>query len=130
MKLHHFGYVFSSKKIKSFKRKYNYIIDTKQNNYIFFNFSKKYKIWFEFLIPINNKSTVYNYLLKNKNKNNIHHYGFIVKNIIATEKQMKNNGFILIGKYKLNVPCFGGLINTAFFFNGKNLIEILSNGKK
>jgi len=130
LKLHHIGYIFSSNKIKIFKKKYNYIIDRKQNNYIFFNFSKKYKIWFEFLIPINNKSTVYNHLLKNKNKNKIHHYGFMVKNMIVSEKHMSNNGFIVIGKYKLNVPCFGGLINTTFFFNGKNLVEILSNGKK
>ena len=28
-----------------------------------------------------------------------------LKNLIS-EKHMTNNGFILIGKYKLNVPCF------------------------
>ena len=40
---------------------------------------------------------------------------------------MFNNGFILVGKYKINVPCFNGVIKTCFFYNKKNLIEILSN---
>ena len=68
-------------------------------------------------------------MLKNKNKNNIHHFGFFVSDIIKKKRQLINNGCILIGNYKINVPSFGGVVNTKFFYNGKNLIEILSNEK-
>ena len=129
MKLHHVGYVISADKLSLFKKKYDFIVDDVQKNYIFFNFSKKLNIWNEYLIPFSKQSTVYNYLLKNKNKNNIHHYGFLVRNIIKKKNKLLNNGLILVGSYKINVPCFGGTINTKFFYNGKNLIEILSNEK-
>ena len=129
MKLHHIGYVISADKLDLYKKKYSFVLDDVQKNYIFFNFSKKLKIWNEYIIPFSKQSTVYNYLLKNKNKTNIHHYGFLVTDITKKKSQLLNNGLILIGNYKINVPCFGGIINTKFFYNGKNLIEILSNGK-
>ena len=129
MKLHHIGYVMSPDKLSLYKKKYDFLIDDVQKNYIFFNFSKKFNIWSEYLIPFSKQSTVHNYLLKNKNKNDVHHYGFLVTNIIKKKYQLLNNGFILVGNYKINVPCFGGIVNTKFFYNGKNLIEILSNEK-
>ena len=131
MKLHHIGYVISDSYLEHYKKKFFFIIDPIQKNYIFFNYSKKFNIWFEFLIPYSKKSTVYNFLLKNKNKNKnkIHHYGFLVKNIIKKKSELLNNGLILIGNYNINVPPFGGPIKTKFFYDGKNLIEILSNEK-
>ena len=129
MKLHHVGYVISPNKLSLYKKKYNFVLDDVQKNFIFFKFSRKFNIWFEYLIPFTKKSTVNNYLLKNKNENNIHHFGFLVKNINKNKILLMNNGYILIGSYKINVPNFGGIINTKFFYNGKNLIEILSNEK-
>ena len=81
MKLHHIGYVISADKLDLYKKKYSFVLDDVQKNYIFFNFSKKLKIWNEYIIPFSKQSTVYNYLLKNKNKTNIHHYGFLVTDI-------------------------------------------------
>ena len=40
MKLHHVGYVISPSKLLNFQKKYTYIVDQKQKNYIFFEFSK------------------------------------------------------------------------------------------
>ena len=115
MKLHHVGYVISPSKLLNFQKKYTYIVDQKQKNYIFFEFSKKLNIWFEYLIPYSNESTVYYYYLKNRSRKKIHHFAFLLKNIKKTEKEMFNNGFILVGKYKINVPCFNGVIKTCFF---------------
>lgn len=120
--------MISHDKLDIYKKKHVYIIDNVQKNYIFFRFSTKLKIWIEYLIPFSNKSSVYNYSLKKKN--NVHHYGFLTKNLNKKKKEMTNNGFILLGKYRINVPCFGGFVETSFFHNGNNLIEILSNEKK
>ena len=116
MKLHHVGYVISTDKLNLYKRKFNYVVDKVQKNYIFFDFAKEINIWNEYIIPFSKESTVYNYLLKNKNKNNIHHFGFFVSDIIKKKRQLINNGCILIGNYKINVPSFGGVVNTKFFF--------------
>ena len=127
LKLNHIGYVISPIKLNIYKKKYVFIKDDVQKNYIFFKFSKKLKVWLEYIIPFANESTVYNY--SSKNKNNPHHYGFLTHDMSA-KKKLINNGFILIGNYRINVPCFGGIIKTSFFCNKNYLVEILSNEGK
>ena len=42
---------------------------------------------------------------------------------------MKQN-FTFINKFKINIPCFGGKMKTAFFFNNNIFIEFLKNESK
>ena len=80
MILHHIGFVFKRNKISHFNKIYkNKIIDLKQQNYIYFDYNKKLKIWLEYLIPINKSSTIFKY--SNQNNRRPHHFGFWVDNI-------------------------------------------------
>ena len=86
-------------------------------------------LWIEFVIPISEKSTVYKYL-----KNNgpgVHHFGYETKNLENQKKILsKKKGFFYINSFKTNVPCFGGMLKTMFFFNNNFFIELLKNVKK
>jgi hypothetical protein len=129
MILHHVGFVFKKNKFKQFDKIYkDKVIDYKQNNYIYFNFNKKLNIWFEYLIPINKFSTIYKYA--EQNNKDPHHYGFWVNDIKKETKKMISNNFILINKFKILVPTFGGLVNTVFFYKENKIIELISSDKK
>ena len=55
------------------------IIDKFQNNRIFFDYNKDNNLWYEYIVPLNNKSTVFN-ALKNKEML-IHHLGFYTNDL-------------------------------------------------
>ena len=132
MKLHHIGFVCYEKDLNNFffspKKRFTYF-DKIQKNKIIIGKNKLDKIWYEFIIPINNKSTVYKYL--KKNGNSIHHLAYKVNDLnkIVENYKMKQN-FTFINKFKINIPCFGGKMKTAFFFNNNIFIEFLKNESK
>tara|TARA_B100000767_G_C19245874_1_gene321204 strand:- start:15 stop:404 length:390 start_codon:yes stop_codon:yes gene_type:complete len=129
MNLHHIGFVFEKNKQSYFDKKYkNKIIDHKQQNFIYFDYNKKFSIWFEYLIPINRLSTVFKF--SNKINNKPHHFGFWVNDIKKETKKMISNNYILINKFKIKVPVFGGSVNTVFFYKEKKIIELISGDKK
>ena len=67
MKLHHIGIVCSEKDIKNFffkPKKKNIYYDKIQNNKLIIEYNEFNKLWMEFVIPKNKKSTVYKYLKK------------------------------------------------------------------
>ena len=68
MKLHHIVIVCLEKDIKKFffspKKKYIYN-DKVQKNKIIIGLSNHDNLWYEFIIPVNEKSTVTNFLKKN-----------------------------------------------------------------
>ena len=43
---------------------------------------------------------------------------------------MKKKGYIFINQFQTNIPCFGGDLKTAFFYNNNIIIEFLSHDKK
>jgi hypothetical protein len=125
MLLHHLGYVFDKNKKNELDSKIkNKISDYIQNNYIYFEFSKKFNLWLEYIVPMNEKSTVFKF--SKKSSEIIHHYGFYTKSINKDKKKLINNNYILLNKFKIKVPVFGGKIQTLFFYKNENLIELLS----
>jgi|TARA_Y100000310_G_scaffold345474_1_gene465387 hypothetical protein len=131
MDLHHIGIVSKKEEIDKFlfNKKFEYkIIDRKQNNILYFYFDSNKKIWFEYICPANSSSTVSNFL--NKKGPGLHHLGYAVKDIKkTTEIYKKKNNFLYISSYEINIPCFGGLIKTSFFYNNNIILEFLSNEK-
>ena len=129
MKLHHLGFVFKKNEAFFFNKKYsNKIIDTKQQNYIYFEYKKKFNIWFEYIVPMNKYSTVFKY--SKKKHANPHHFGFYVEDMNQEMKNLIKNNFILINKFKINVPVFGGKMKTAFFYKDNKIIELINSEKK
>jgi hypothetical protein len=132
MKLHHIGIVCKKDDINNFlfsDKIEESIVDKNQNNNLFFSYDKNKNIWIEFVCPINEKSTVYNYL--KKKGPGLHHLGYEVNDIELTiNKYKEKNNFIFINKYIINIPCFGGAIRTAFFFNNNVILEFLSIDEK
>ena len=125
MYLHHLGYVFNKNKKNELDKKIkNKINDYIQNNYIYFDFSKKLKLWLEYIVPMNDKSTVFNF--SKKSNEIIHHYGFYTKSINSDKKKLINNDYILINKFKIKVPVFGGKMKTLFFYKNKNIVELIT----
>ena len=132
MKLHHIGFVCAEKDINKFffspKKKFIYF-DKVQKNKIIIGLSNHDNLWYEFIIPLNDKSTVYRYL--KKNGNSIHHLAYKVDNFNKTLKDYKiKRNYTFINKFKINIPCFGGKIETAFFYNNNIFIKFLKNEKK
>ena len=86
MKLHHIGIACSNITNIFFlkKRKLIFVIDKIQNNKIFFDYNKENNLWYEYIVPLNNKSTIFN-ALKNKEML-IHHLGFYTKDINKIKK--------------------------------------------
>ena len=83
MKLHHIGIVCSEKDIKNFffkPKKKNIYYDKIQNNKLIIEYNEFNKLWMEFVIPKNKKSTVYKYL--KKNGPGVHHFGYKVDNLL------------------------------------------------
>ena len=132
MKLHHIGIVCNETDINKFffKPKKKFIYNDKvQNNKLIIEHNIHNNLWMEFVIPKNKKSTVYKYLIKNGP--GIHHFGYKVNNILDQKKKLtKKKGILYINSFETNIPCFGGLIKTMFFFNNNFFIELLSNVKK
>ena len=132
MKLHHIGIVCKENQIDKFyfkpKKKFTYY-DKVQNNKLIIEFNKDNNLWMEFVVPQNKNSTVYNYLVKHGP--GVHHFGYITKKINEKKKLLsKRKDFFYINSYTTNVPCFGGLIKTMFFYNNNFLIELLENVDK
>ena len=67
MKLHHVGIVTDKRNIKNFffKKKINQIVvDNFQKNKLLFQYNTENNFWFEYVVPLNKDSTVYNFLKK------------------------------------------------------------------
>ena len=132
MRIHHIGIATSEKNIKNyfFKpiKKFTYI-DKNQNNKLIIGYNKANNLWMEFIIPLNKRSTVQNFL--NKHGSSIHHFAYYVKDLKAVKKKYLNKlGYIYINSFKINIPCFGGEMETVFFYNKNIFIEFLSKYKK
>ena len=131
MKLHHIGIVVDKKDVKKFffkKKTTSTLIDNFQKNKLLFHYNSENKFWYEYVVPLNKKSTVYNYL--KKKGGGVHHFGYLVKNIDKVkEKYMNNKEYIYLNSYKTKIPCFGGNIKSCFFYNNGFIIEFLSNDK-
>jgi hypothetical protein len=132
VKLHHIGIVTDKKNIKNFffKKKIDQIVvDNFQKNKLLFQYNSENKFWFEYVVPLSANSTVYNFL--KKKGGGVHHFGYLVENIKKIKSQyMKNKNYIYLNSYKINIPCFGGDIETCFFYNNNFIIEFLANVKK
>lgn len=132
MKLHHIGIVCDEMDINKFifrPKKKNIYFDNVQNNKLVIEYNPYNKLWMEFVIPNNEKSTVYKYFIKNGPS--VHHFAYHTENIVSEKKKLlKKRGCIFINSFKIKIPCFGGLINTMFFFNNNFFIELLQNVKK
>lgn len=132
MKIHHIGIVCAEKNIKNliFSKSKKFIYKDKiQNNKLIINYNKFNKLWFEFVVPVNKKSTVYNFY--KKNGTSLHHFAYYVENLGKTKKiYLKKKGYIYVGSFKINIPCFGGLMETTFFFHNNIFIEFISKYKK
>ena len=132
MKLHHIGIVCSETDIDRFifkpKKKYVYF-DNHQNNKLIIEYNQFNNLWMVFIIPRNENSTVYKFL--NKKGPGVHHIAYKTKNILQKKRALnKKKGFIYINSFKTNIPCFGGLIKTMFFYNNNLIIEFLENVNK
>tara|TARA_B100000401_G_C52625845_1_gene633632 strand:- start:264 stop:629 length:366 start_codon:yes stop_codon:yes gene_type:complete len=106
---------------KNIKKK---IVDKVQQNYIYFDYSNKLNLWIEYILPMNKSSTVYKFSLKKSN--NIHHFGFYTSSISKFTKVLQKNNYLLINKFNIFVPAFGGKVKTAFFYKSKELVELIS----
>ncbi len=131
MKIHHIGIVCKESDIKKFffkpKKKYVYH-DHKQNNKLILEYNAHNDLWIEFVIPKNNKSTVYNYL--KKKGPGVHHFGYLVKNLNKQKIQMKKKGYFYVNSFTTNISCFGGKVKTMFFYKNNFFTELLTNVKK
>ena len=88
MKLHHVGIVTDKKNIKNFffKKKIDQIVvDNFQKNKLLFQYNPENKFWFEYVIPLGEESTVYNFL--KKKGGGIHHFGYLVESIQKIKNQ-------------------------------------------
>ena len=131
MKLHHIGIVCQEKEINEFyfkpKKKFIYK-DRKQNNKIILEYNNLNKLWMEFIIPMNKKSTVINFI--NKYGSSIHHFAYFTNNLPKIKKQLhKKKGFTYVNSFKINIPCFGGKLDTVFYYNNNIFIEFLTNAR-
>ena len=128
MKIHHLGIVAKKKDIKKFQFKFKKIFSYKdkfQNNRLFIGYCNQRKIWIEFVVPLNRKSTVYNFL--RRKGISIHHFAFYTKNLERIKNRLlKKKGYIFVGSFKVNITCFGGKLNTMFFYKNGYFIEFLS----
>ena len=128
MKLHHIGIACTSINNIFFlkKKKLFYVIDKFQNNKIFFDYNKDNNLWYEYIVPLNDKSTVFN-ALKNKEML-IHHLGFYTKDINKIKKKYLNRpDYVFINSFKIKISLWGGELNTIFFSNKGTIVEFLSN---
>lgn len=132
MKLHHIGIVCAESDISKFffrpRKKFIYH-DKVQKNKLIIEHNPLNNLWIEFVIPKNEKSTVYKYL--NNNGPGVHHFGYETKNLQNQKKILsKKKGFLYINSFKTNITCFGGKLETMFFFNNNFFIELLKNVEK
>jgi len=132
VKVHHIGIVCEEENIKNYffipKKKYTYI-DKFQNNKLIIGFNKPNNIWFEFIVPLNKNSTVKNFL--KKKGPSIHHLAYFVKDIDKIKRNLlRKRGYIFVNSFNMNIPCFGGLMDTVFFFNNNIFLEFISKAKR
>ena len=132
MKIHHIGIVCEENDVKNYfflpKKKFTYL-DKKQNNKLIIGQNKNNNLWIELVIPLNSKSTVKNFL-KSKGPS-IHHFAYYVKDLEKIKKNLqKERGYLYVNSYKIKLNCFGGLMETVFYYNNNIFIEFLSKVKK
>ncbi|WP_440669451.1 VOC family protein [Candidatus Pelagibacter sp. HIMB1483] len=132
MKIHHIGIVCEEDDLKNYfflpEKKFIYF-DKKQNNKLVIGKNKYNNLWMEFVIPLNSKSTVKNFLKTRGSA--IHHIAYYVKDINKIKREFKKKtDFLYVNSYKIEINCFGGLLETVFFYNSNIFIEFLSKAKK
>ena len=132
MQIHHIGIVCEKQNINQYffcpKKKFTYT-DKFQNNKLIIGKNKSNNLWIELVIPLNKNSTVRNFL--KKRGPSLHHLAYYVKDLeIIKKKFSKKKGFIYINSFEMNLPCFGGIMETVFFFNDNIFIEFISKKKK
>ena len=132
MKIHHIGIVCDKNSISDyffFPKKTSVYIDKNQNNKLIIGKNKLNNLWIELVIPLNNKSTVSNFL--KKKGPSMHHLAYYVDDLSLMKKKLINKkGFIFVNSYKMNLPCFGGVMETMFYYNNNVFIEFLTKVKK
>ena len=62
-----------------------------------------------------------------QSNNKLHHFGFWVDDIKKETQKMISNNYLLINKFKIKVPFFGGSMNTVFFYKEKKIIELITS---
>tara|TARA_Y100000768_G_C23412678_1_gene422495 strand:- start:59 stop:460 length:402 start_codon:yes stop_codon:yes gene_type:complete len=132
MKIHHIGIVCNKENINNFffkpKKKFIYT-DKNQNNKLIIGQNKFNNLWIEYVIPLNKHSTVENFL--QKRGPSIHHFAYYVNNINDIRKKLDNKkGYLFVNSFRINLPCFGGVMDTVFYFNNNIFIEFLTKVKK
>ena len=118
MKIHHIGIVCNKENINNFflsLKKFIYT-DRNQNNKLIIGQNKFNNLWIECVIPLNKNSTVENFL--QKRGPSIHHFAYYVNNINDIKKKLDNKrGYLFVNSFRINLPCFGGVMDTVFYFN-------------
>ena len=132
MQIHHIGIVCEKQNINQYffcpKKKFTYT-DKFKNNKLIIGKNKSNNLWIELVIPLNKNSTVRNFL--KKRGPSLHHLAYYVKDLeIIKKKFSKKKGFIYINSFEMNLPCFGGIMETVFFFNDNIFIEFIKKKKK
>ena len=57
----------------------------------------------------------------------IHHFAFYTKNLERIKNRLlKKKVIFFVGSFKVNITCFGGKLNTMFFYKNGYFIEFLS----
>ena len=99
-----------------------------QKNKIIIGLSNHDNLWYEFIIPVNEKSTVTNFL--KKNGPSMHHLAYYVDNFkkIIKEHNYKND-YTFIKNAELPKEKQDLNETIAFFFNNNIFIEFLTNEK-
>ena len=103
-------------------------IDKEQNNTLYFIYHQQNDLWIEVVVPLNSKSTVWNYL--KRQGIGIHHIGFLSKNFDSERNVFnKRDGAFELFSYSLEIKSFGGKIKTLFFAVKSMIIEYVFNCK-
>ena len=103
-------------------------IDKEQNNTLYFIYLQQNNLWIEVVVPLNSKSTVWNYL--KRQGIGVHHIGFLSENF-DNERHILNqrNGVFELSGYSLEIKSFGGKIKTLFFTVKSMIIEYVLSCK-
>lgn len=129
-KIQHIGIVCNDIKdaFKAFNLKSEdiaeYYLDEEQKNKLYFFHLKENDLWIEFVVPINEDSTVWSFA---KNNNfGLHHLGFNSQDFDQEKSNIANlKGVFELKSYFLKITSFGGKINTLFFYFRGLLIEFV-----
>jgi hypothetical protein len=131
MKIHHLGIAIDNldATLSIFKLTRSDISETVyddvQKNNLYFIFLKENNLWLELVEPVDQNSTIFKFV--NKNKTSLHHLGFHTSKLEMEEDYYtKIPKSFIIGKYNIKVNSFGGYINTLFISFKGLIIEFLN----